>query len=146
MPTLSDRLVPEGALVPVLIGLSLTQIQLLRKALQPIPAPIVALALIDTGAEMTGIDSSFVTSLGLQPKSSTLANLPAHGGMTLAFKYEVGFTICPASATSGPQVPILSVLDLPLAAIGYQVVLGRDVLARCRFLYDGPGNCFEFTY
>jgi hypothetical protein len=43
-------------------------------------------------------------------------------------------------------VPDLSVLELSLSSLGYQALIGRDLLARCRFLYDGPGNAFRLTY
>jgi hypothetical protein len=32
------------------------------------------------------------------------------------------------------------------APLGYQALIGRDVLARIRFLYDGPKNSFGLAY
>jgi hypothetical protein len=40
----------------------------------------------------------------------------------------------------------LSVFEVSLTPLGYQVIIGRDVLAKCRFLYDGPGDEFELAY
>jgi hypothetical protein len=40
----------------------------------------------------------------------------------------------------------LTVVELDLAALGYEALLGRDLLARCRFLYDGPKSSFQLRY
>ena len=40
----------------------------------------------------------------------------------------------------------LLVVEVPLAVLGYQALVGRDVLGRCRFLYDGPSGRFKLTY
>jgi hypothetical protein len=42
--------------------------------------------------------------------------------------------------------PDLNVLELPLNTIGYQAIIGRDVLARCLLLYNGPGQRFVMKY
>ena len=33
-----------------------------------------------------------------------------------------------------------------LAAMGYEALLGRDVLAKCVFHYDGPGGWFRLAW
>jgi hypothetical protein len=30
--------------------------------------------------------------------------------------------------------------------LGYAALIGRDVLSKCRFLYDGQGNRFRLLY
>ena len=40
----------------------------------------------------------------------------------------------------------LPVYERALGAIGYQALLGRDVLASCGFFYDGPGKRFTLAY
>lgn len=148
MPTLIDTLVAEGALVDVEIGLSATQIQRLRAALRPIPQPVSARALLDTGAEMTAVDSSLVQPLGLPIRGSSMVNLPAHGGFNFSFLYDAAVTIVHPSGITSQDLAVSStaILELPLALLGYQVVIGRDVLARCRLLYNGPRNRFRLAY
>ena len=40
----------------------------------------------------------------------------------------------------------LLVVEMPLEAMALQALIGRDVLALCRFLYDGPAEHFELGY
>jgi len=40
----------------------------------------------------------------------------------------------------------LSALDVSLAPLGYEAILGRDVLAKCRFLYHGLEAMFRLAY
>ena len=148
MPILTAALAPSGALVEVLIGLSTTSIRALRAALRPIPPPISVHALIDTGAEVTGVDSGLLQTLALPQRNFVLANLPAHGGLAISHWHDAGVTIVHPSGKRQDNLVMrsLAVLALPLAALGYQAVIGRDVLARCHFLYSGPRNRFRLSY
>jgi len=39
-----------------------------------------------------------------------------------------------------------TILELTLNTLGYQMLLGRDVLEHCRFLLDGPRRRFFLKY
>ena len=41
------------------------------------------------------------------------------------------------------NVPIV---EAPLAAQGIEGLVGRDVLSRCRFVYDGPTSTFSLSF
>jgi|GEM_PF-4087803 len=43
-------------------------------------------------------------------------------------------------------IPALDLVEHDFGALSYQVLIGRDILARCKFLYDGPANTFSLTY
>jgi hypothetical protein len=148
MPTLTAPLTPDGALVHVLVGLSSSSVQAMRSALRPIPSPVPGKALLDTGAEITCIDSSFVQALSLVLAGTTFANLPAHSGLTLGALFDVQLTIVHPSgnAPDNLTVPNLSSMELSLAHLNFQVLIGRDLLARCQFLYHGPKNDFHLLY
>jgi hypothetical protein len=36
--------------------------------------------------------------------------------------------------------------ELPIGRLGYDVAIGRDLLASCRFVYEGRTGQFELTY
>jgi hypothetical protein len=148
MPTLTGALAQDGALVDVSIGLSDSGMQALRAGLQPVPSSIAARGLLDTGAEMTCVDSFLVRTLGLSLTGTTFANLPAHGGLTLSPLYDIGLTILHSSGDSRKNLAVrtLAALELSLAHLGFQVLIGRDVLAACRFVYDGPRNKFRLGF
>src|SRR5258707_115107 len=97
MPILRGTLAPEGALVQILVGLDASSVQATRAALRPVPSPVRVRALLDTGAEITCVDSALIQ------------------------------TLC-------------------LAVLGYEALIGRDVLAQCRFLFNGPRNRFLLAY
>lgn len=148
MPRLTGALAPEGALVSILIGLSASSVRALRTTLRPVPSPTSARALVDTGAELTCVDATLIQTLGLPLGGTTLANLPAHGGLTVSALHDAGLTIVHPSGNVRDNliVPNLAVLALPLAPLGYQALLGRDLLAQCRFLYHGPRMRFRLAY
>ncbi len=141
-------MVPEGALVQIQIGLGASQVQGLRAALRPVPAPLNARAIVDTGAEITSVDSSLIQALGSPVRGTILANLPAHGGLNVGFLYDAGLAIVHPSGKPRNDlvIPDMPVLELSLAFLGYQVLIGRDVLASCRFLYHGLSKRFRLAY
>jgi hypothetical protein len=79
---------------------------------------------------------------------SVTANLPGHGGLTVNALYDAGLTIVHPSGNPRDNLVVrdLTVLEVSLAALGYQVLIGRDVLARCRFLFNGPAGRFTLAY
>src|SRR5689334_19033613 len=130
MPTLIGPLTPEGALVDVHIGLSASSVQALRTALRPVPPPSSARALLDTGAEITCVDPSVIQTLALPPGGWTFVNLPAQGGVGIAALSEAGLTVLHPSGNARDHLVVgnLNVYEVPLAGLGYQALIGRDVL------------------
>jgi hypothetical protein len=92
--------------------------------------------------------ASLVGQLGLPFGGTAPVNLPAHGGLTFSILHDAGVTILHPSGRTQDHMAVLdlSVLELDLAALGYQALLGRDVLAQCRFVYDGPKGSFQLRY
>jgi hypothetical protein len=148
VPRLSGLLQPEGALVAVEVGLSQTEVRRLRSAFRPIPAAVALHALLDTGAECSCVDPRAVATLALPFANVGLANIPALGGLAPITQYEACLTIVHPSGDSRLNLVVdgLFLAEVPLAALGYEVLIGRDVLARCRFMYDGPGGRFLLRY
>lgn len=148
MPIIKTPLAPGGALVEVVLSWSITGARRLRAALRPVPPAVDARAILDTGAEVTCVDSSLIQSLGIPAAGWALGNLPAHGGVNLHPLYDVGLVIVHPSGNSRDNLVVrdLSVMELSLASIGYQMLIGRDVLAKCKFFYDGPGSKFVLAY
>jgi hypothetical protein len=126
-----------------------------RRAHQPIPQPISVLALLDTGAERTCVDPTVVTRLGLPFSGTGLMGAPGVGvgpavlgGSILGASYEAGLVIL-HPVTKPPSnlvVHELVVDELPLANFGIEAVIGRDVLALCILVYDGPAGSVTLAY
>jgi hypothetical protein len=148
MPVIVDAVSAEGPMVNVEIGWSHHTARTPRLALRPIPPPLAGRAVLDTGAEVTCADPAFVRNLGLPFAGVALLNLPAHGGLSIASRAEASLTIVHPSGNPADNLvlPHLSVMELALAGIGYEVLIGREVLAKCRLLYNGPRNRFRLAY
>jgi hypothetical protein len=148
VPSLNAVIDSDGALVDVLVGWSSARTAVLRQSLRPVPPTLSARALVDCGAEITCIDSAVIRTLSLPTGSFTLANLPALGGLALATQHDASLIVLHPSGDARLNLIVgdLLVVDLPLGALGYQVLLGRDVLALCEFLYQGPSQRFQLSY
>src|SRR5262249_39246278 len=105
-------------------------------------------ALLDTGSDTTCIDPSLVQALGLPVAGFSLGNVPAAGGLTHIMQYQVGLVILHPSGQASQNFTNnnLLVAEVPLNQLGYQALIGRDLLDRCKFVYDGPAKQFSLTY
>lgn len=148
MPVLRGVLQPAGALVDMQVAWSTSQARQLRQAHRPVAPPLDATALLDTGAEVTCFDTALIQQLGLPLAQLALANVPALGGLRAGAHYHASLTIIHSSGNAGLGlvVPDLLVLEVPLGGLGYQALLGRDVLDRCDFLYAGRRQRFTLVY
>jgi hypothetical protein len=150
--TLQAATSAEGAIVDILIGLPAAIVQSLRKAGRPIPQPLALRALLDTGAEATCADPTVLAPLviagNLPPTRFLLANVPATGGLTGGTEYQVSLTVLhPSGNVRRSLVPrTWDILELSLGPLGYQAIVGRDVLERCVLVYDGPSATFTLGF
>jgi hypothetical protein len=145
MPQLTGALLPEGAVVEVVIGLDRREIQTLRSALRPVPQPRQLRALIDSGADLCCLDPAIVKALALIWDSSLPTNMPAVTGLTFSSLYRAGVTILHPSGQHF-VAPDMIVCELPLGVLGYDALIGRDILDLLRFTYDGPARAFALEW
>ena len=148
MPTLQAPLQPDGALVEVQIGWSALDVQRYRLAGRPIPQPATFQNLIDTGADTNYIDPAALRKVPLPVQALNFANVPALGGSGLVIFRDASLRIADPSGYPLQDLVIdeLLLAEVALATLGYELLLGRDVLQACRFLYDGPVNQFELSW
>jgi len=148
MPIIKGLVTEEGGLVTVSLGWSRARVRKLRREHRRVPARLEAIALLDTGAEVTCLDSRLIEELELPFDGVVLAKAPALGDVTFSAKYAASLTIIHTSGRTDDHLVIndIAILELPLDLIGYQAVIGRDVLSRCLFLYNGIGERFALKY
>ncbi|GEM_PF-474833 len=149
MPTLKDDLTPAGALVETEIGLCSTKVQGIRHALRPVPSTFRCRALLDTGAERTCVDEAVCQALQLDYQGMALVNIPSQQvGLAFGVKHDVDLTILHPSGNARHHLIVrdLAVIELALNNFDFQVLIGRDVLAHCRFLYDGMFDRFYLRF
>lgn len=110
-----------------------------------VPQPVEVDALLDTGAQNTCVEPAVVTRLGLPFATGGLVNMPATGGLAVAYSHMASLTVL---HPAGDHLVFhnLLVLATPLNTFGFEVLLGRDVLSRCRLVYDGRAGTFALRY
>lgn len=151
MNSITLPLQADGPLVAIQIGFPAPQIQAMRKQGLAIPAPIQVFALIDSGAEASFIDTTAFAPIrfaGLVHRRIVITNIPALGGVNAAMEYAVGLRILHPS--NDPKRDLVvgrhDIFEQSLGALGYQALIGRDILSRCMFILDGPSNSFTLAY
>jgi hypothetical protein len=140
--------VPDGAVVEIEIGVGQPQRQNLRRAGRPIPAPIRLRAPLDSGAQCTFAEPTLLQPLALEFAGANYTNAPGLGGLSLHPQSEASLTILHPSGARARHLTIdpLPILELPVGAMGYEAVIGRDVLALCVLVFDGPTGRFTLAY
>jgi hypothetical protein len=132
--------------VTVLIGHGGAHMRGLHAAGQPLPPPVTARGLIDTGTDITAVVPSIVQSLGLIASNTVQTQTPS--GRIQVSLYQVSLSIVYTGPTRQPSFfrASLTVTDLPQNFPNEDVLLGMNVLNQLVFTLDGPTGQFHLTY
>ena len=135
-----------GLAVPVLIGLCGREMAALQAAGTPIPAPVRAQGLLDTGSAASAIAPWVAQQLRLSQVTKGTTQTAA--GVVSVRLFEVSISIVDPSQ---PGVPMLVesdliVSELTATLLDADVLVGLDVLLGCRLLLDGPGRQFTLDF
>jgi predicted aspartyl protease len=134
-------------MVDAFVGVSSGRAAALQQAGQPVPAPQRIRALIDTGASGSCVDPMIVTALGIQPTGTVPVCTPTTG-MTpvVCNQYDVSILI-PAPKGLPFQIATTAVTEHEFFAVqGFHALIGRDILSRCLFIYNGQISLFTLAY
>lgn len=122
-----------GVVVDISIGLDKHSAEARRKARELVPAPKIVKALVDTGCNVTSVDHSVLSTLGL--KTRGMVQTGTANGATTATQHsvEIGFP-----GTQLRSYPLLFVSSVNLSGQPIQALIGRDILAQWVMVYNGP--------
>lgn len=119
----------------------------LQHAGQPVPAPVSGLALVDTGASLSAVDTSVIQQLGVQAVG--LVQVGTAGGPQRQATYPARFAF---PGTSLPSIDFGLLLGATLAGqiaagTGHPIIalLGRDLFQHFVLVYNGPGAMFTLA-
>jgi hypothetical protein len=151
MTTFSLPVTATGPIVRVRIGFSRGKELAIRRSGRAILTPIDVDALIDTGADVSMIESGLLTPFvreGMDLKAIVHVNAPGLGGLALCPQFLTGVRICHPTGNRQQDVlfPAAELVEYALGGPDYQVLIGRDILSRLVFQYDGPAATFSVTY
>jgi hypothetical protein len=99
-------------------------------------------------ADVTFLDTGHVPFLAQQIPAMAIVGVPA-GGWTVGLQYDISLTVLhpQAGRRSHLVLSTLLVVDKALSpSLGYQALVGRDVLERCLLIYDGQAGQFTLGY
>jgi hypothetical protein len=146
MPQLHYPRTPDGLVVPVVVALDNDSIIALHAAGLSIPAPIHALGLIDTGADLSGVSSRLLPRAPF--RSLGQANTSTAAGASSPRLFAISMSIVPPTGSMAPLFthPVLMITEIPHPTPQIDVLIGLDVLDTCTLLNDGPRGQFSIFF
>jgi hypothetical protein len=147
MPRLEVPIGPNGAIVEVRLMVVSDDARDLAAAGRPVPPPFSVQGLIDTGAELSAIQQTLVDWMGIpffrfvEARSSVLGD-----ESRLAPVYRIQMTFGPLEAPDPPKWRTIEAAGVHIVSPGASVLIGRDLLATCRFTYDGRKQRLMLSY
>ena len=134
-----------GATFDAKVMASPQRVAWLRAHGHPFPPPVTIRSLIDTGASSSCIDGSIVHRLGLEPRDLIEIHTPSTMGVpVLRNTYDISIIF--GEGQPDPRTYTLEIVETELLDQGFLLLVGRDILNRCVFHYDGPNWIFELRY
>jgi hypothetical protein len=134
----------DGALIWIAIGLSRPQAEARSAAGLSEIHPAVVSALIDTGASMTLIDDVLARRLELNRTGEIEVRSTAAADPAILNTYAVLLQFAQPTKASVSEALQVAGGRPPIEGVG--ALLGRDVLSRCVFIYNGPASQFTLSY
>lgn len=149
MPVISGPLSSEGAITGNIVFVPPKSVAAALALSGAVAAPVRFRALIDPGAGVTCAARGFFLKMGLRtPTGTSLLHTGGTGGVpTSSHHFDVDVVYVPAG--SSPPVVIASgvrVSELDLTGQPVDVIIGRDVLDRCLFVYDGAARTWTLGF
>jgi hypothetical protein len=147
MPRLDATIGPDGPIIEVRLWVVPEDAANFAAAGLPIPAPVSVPGLVDTGAEVTAIGRPLTEWLGV-PASGVLEARSAVLGdeARVVDVYRIRMTFGPAAAPDPPKWRTVDAVGVSVVSPGATVLIGRDLLATCRFTYDGRKRRLMISY
>lgn len=135
-----------GCIVQVGVGITEARKKALEANGVTPPELQFATALIDTGTSISAIDVSIVSALGLTPTDIVPVHTPSTGQTPAPTElYDVRTYLYHADSEYLVDRAI-PVIGSQLKVQGFEVLLGRDVLQDCLFIYDGLAGYFTLGF
>jgi hypothetical protein len=147
MPRLDVPIGPNGPIIEVRLWVRREDAANFAAAGLPVPRPFSVPGLVDTGAQVTAIQQSLAEWMGvsvagvLEARSSVLGN-----EARTAPVYRIQMTFGPLEAPAPPKWRTIDAVGVHVVSPGATVLIGRDLLATCRFTYDGRKRRLMISY
>ena len=147
MPRLEMPIGEDGPIIDVRIWIGTEHRMMLDARRLLVPPPFSIRGLVDTGARMTAIQRAWAKAM----------DLPVHDWITLkcsvlgdeerqAPVYQLRMTFGPIEAPDPPKWRTVLAAGVTVVSPGAVTLIGQDLLATCRFTYDGRKRRLMMSY
>jgi hypothetical protein len=147
MPRREWSIGPHGPIIDVRIWIGPEYEEALIARGLPVSTTFSTSGLLDTGAQVTAVERTLADAM----------NLPVHDWLALrssvlgedereAPVYSNRMTFGPHEATDPPRWRIIRAVGVAVVSPGASVLIGQDLLATCRFTYDGRKRRLMMSY
>jgi len=147
VPHITQSITQAGPQLDLFVSPSEPRIKALLAAGKQLPALVKIRGLVDTGASGACIDLGCLVALDLSPTGRVAILTPSTGGQAHnCNQYDIQLLI-PHPNGNYLRIPSLPIIESNLKAPqGIDALIGRDVLSRCLFVYDGGANIFSLAF
>jgi hypothetical protein len=145
MAGLTGPLGPDASIVEVWLEPTPQYVRALAKrGFSPRP-PVSVPALIDTGASRCALDRHVIAALHLEYWGTAPVLTPSTGNVPVQ-RDIYGMRLTIGHGGPDPLVQVVEVVESDLAHLGFAMLLGRDALSDCRFLYNGKDGTVDLMF
>ena len=148
VPHLTIPFTSGQPILNVAVGVSQKRQAQMAKLGLPVPNVIFVRGFVDTGASRTGVDNRVLHKLGTlsSPTGVLSVRTPSTGKTAHTLRqYDIGLVLV-HSARQYKWCELLAVTGNDFSTSGFDVLIGRDVLAGCVLVYDGGANSFILAF
>jgi len=147
MPRLETPLGRDGPIIDVRIWIGPEHKEALKARGLQAPRPLSVPGLLDTGAQMTAIQQALAQGIGLPVQDWVRLRSSVLGAEERdAPVYLMRMTFGTIEAPDPPKWRIISSVGVTVVSPGALVLIGQDLLATCRFTYDGRKRRLTMSY
>ncbi len=146
MPVLTFSKSQLGPILEVSVWPGAEALKQLKLAGQPVPQPTQLKMLVDSGSEGSVVDESLIRPWNTPYVS--LAWAATITGRKPIQQYEVALSIRGQAGQTAWDIPSLLVCSRqsPFTGMPYQGLIGRDILDRAVFVFNGPAHHCTLAY
>lgn len=146
MSHLTAQFNASGPIASVLVGVSEPRRRALEAHGLAVPPRLPLNLILDTGAETTMVNEQHMRALAIQVRGQRdILTATSDEKPTSCNTYDIELRI----ETFGDPpfvIPALEVIGRPLFNHSIDGMIGRDVLCRVKFTFDGPARVFRLDY
>jgi hypothetical protein len=148
MPLIAGTILPGGAVIDVMVGVSAARQRLLLANALPVPYPVAVRVLIDTGSSHSGFAGRVFEELRVAPvgKMPLLTPSTVQESPHECDVFDVSHSLVANGAAHPFGTSRVILADCWMEDEGMEGLIGRDILDRCNFLYFGRERSFTLGF